>query len=166
MQLPGYGKGTTWPQFRQAQLDCWKKIDHCGMVVSEGCNDEEDIHPKVKKPIGDRLAIAVSAELYGQDHIPYGPLFKSVEFENGKAKISFDYCGGGLVLRSENSDSFEIAGNDKVYRKAQYIINRGDMILWNDGITRPKYIRYAYSPNPEMVLFNQEGLPASPFTTK
>ncbi len=166
VQLPGYGKGASWPQFRQAQLECYQNIEYCGMVVSEGCGDEDDIHPKVKKPIGDRLAVAISAEVYGQDHIPYGPVFKSVGFENGKARISFDYSGGGLVLSKENSGSFEIAGDDKVFREARMKIKRGDLILWNEKIKQPRHVRYAYSPNPEMVLFNKEGLPATPFTTE
>jgi sialate O-acetylesterase len=166
VQLPGYGKGATWPQFRQAQLDCSKKIDHCGMVVSEGCHDENDIHPRVKKPIGDRLAIAASAEVYGQDHIPYGPIFRSAKFQRGKAKVSFEYSGSGLELRSEDAGSFEIAGADKVYTEAQVAVKGSKLLLWSDRIEHPVYVRYAYSPNPEMVLFNQEGLPASPFTTE
>ncbi|MCP4314436.1 MAG: sialate O-acetylesterase, partial [Bacteroidetes bacterium] len=28
VQLPGYGKGKTWPEFRQAQLDCAQKTEH------------------------------------------------------------------------------------------------------------------------------------------
>jgi sialate O-acetylesterase len=166
VQLPGYGKGATWPQFRQAQLDCSQKIDHCGMIVSEGCNDEEDIHPRVKKPIGDRLAIAVSAEVYGQSHLPYGPVFKSVEFQKGKAKISFDYSGSGLVLSSDDTASFEIAGADKVYVKARVRVKNDVLVLSNNKIKQPIYVRYAYSPNPEMVLFNRDGLPATPFTSE
>tara|TARA_B100000809_G_scaffold124955_1_gene123210 strand:+ start:312 stop:1868 length:1557 start_codon:yes stop_codon:yes gene_type:complete len=165
VQLPGYGERQTWPQFRQAQFDSWQSIENCGMVVSEGCGDESNIHPKVKKPIGDRLAIAVSAEVYGQEHIPYGPTYKSVDFENGKARISFDYSGTGLVLSVGNSTSFEIAGDDKIFKKAQVTIEGDELLLWNDEIGTPKYVRYAYNPYPEMVLFNQEGLPASPFTT-
>jgi len=166
VQLPGFGKGLDWPQFRQAQLDCSQQIDHCGMVVSEGCNDEDDIHPRVKKPIGDRLAIAVSAEVYGQNHIPYGPILKSVEFQNGKAKISFDYSGSGLVLCSDDTASFEIAGADKVYKKARVRVKKDVLVLSNNKIKQPIYVRYAYSPNPEMVLFNREGLPATPFTSE
>lgn len=53
----------------------------------------------------------------------------------------------------------------------QGIVERGynalriKLILWSSEIKHLKYVRYAYSPNPEMVIFNQEGLPASPFTT-
>jgi len=166
VQLPGFGKGLDWPQFRQAQLDCSKKIEHCGMVVSEGCHDENDIHPRVKKPIGDRLAIAVSAEVYGQAHIPYGPIFRSVIFHDGKAEIYFDYSGSGLALLSKDTGSFEIAGSDKVFTKARVTVNGDKLFLWSEIIDNPQYVRYAYSPNPEMVLFNEEGLPASPFTTE
>jgi len=88
VQLPPY-KDASWPHFRQAQLDCSKVIPNCGMVVSEGCGDLEDIHPKVKKPIGDRLAIAVSAEVYGHNHQPYGPVFESVEFRDAQAELRF-----------------------------------------------------------------------------
>ena len=59
--------------------------------ASEGCGDLEDIHPKVKKPIGDRLAIAVSAEVYGHNHQPYGPVFESVEFRDAQAELRFRY---------------------------------------------------------------------------
>jgi len=136
------------------------------MVVAEGCNDETDIHPRIKKPIGDRLAIAISAEVYGQEHLPYGPVFKSVRFRKDKAELCFHYSGGGLVLSSDQTDSFEISGADKVFAKAEAELKGPTLLLWNDRVKSPKYVRYAYSPNPEMVLFNQEGLPASPFTTE
>ena len=166
VQLPAYGKGSTWPQFRQAQLECFEKIPHCGMVVSEGCGDEKDIHPKVKKPIGDRLGIAISAEVYKQPHVPYGPQVKKVNYYKNKAKVSFDYCDNGLVLSETNIDSFEISGEDKKFRVAQIEIKGNTLYIWNNEVQRPKYIRYAYRPYPQMVLFNKEGLPASPFTTE
>ncbi len=165
VQLPPF-KDASWPHFRQAQLDSSKAIKHCGMVVSEGCGDEEDIHPRVKKPIGDRLAIAVSAEVYGQKHIPFGPTFKSVQFLKAKATVTFDHSGGELVLSAEDAGSFEIAGADKVFEKAEVLLQGDSLLLWSAKVGKPKYIRYAYKPNPEMILFNQEGLPASPFTTE
>lgn len=166
VQLPGYGKGKTWPQFRQAQLQCAKKIDHCGMVVAEGCGDAADIHPRVKKPIGDRLAIAITSEVYGHKHLPYGPMFKEAKFANGKATIRFDYCESGLVLKRNETNAFEIAGADSKFEKARIKLNGCELTVWNDEIKQPKYVRYAFRPVPDMVLFNKEGLPASPFTTK
>jgi len=164
VQLPGYNS-VNWPKFRQAQLDCSQHIKSCGMIVPEGCNDEKDIHPKIKKPIGDRLAIAISAEVYGQKHVPYGPIFKSVKYSNDSAVLSFEYSGSGLVLKSDQSDSFEIAGADRVFVKADVELKEHTLILRSIKVKNPRYVRYAYSPNPDMVLFNKEGLPATPFTT-
>lgn len=165
VQLPPY-KDASWPHFRQAQLDCATSIAHCGMVVSEGCGDLEDIHPKVKKPIGDRLAIAVTAEVYGHNHQPYGPVFESVEFRDGKAGLRFRYAEGGLELSGEPDGAFEIAGADKVFVSADVELKGPALLLWNAAVTDPQYVRYAYSPYPNMVMFNKEGLPASPFTTE
>ncbi len=164
VQLPPFND-PSWPHFRQAQLDCSKFIPNCGMVVSEGCGDLNDIHPKAKKPIGDRLAIAVSAEVYGQDHVPYGPTFVSVQFKGGKAGLRFRHAGGGLELRPDASESFEIAGADQVFVKAEVEVKGDALLLWSDSVPNPEFARYAYSPNPDMVLFNKEDLPASPFTT-
>lgn len=165
VQLPGY-KDESWPNFRQAQLDCFKKIEHCGMVVSEGCGDKEDIHPKTKKPIGDRLAIAVSSEVYGQPHVPYGPVFKRVEYEGKLARVSFDYVGKGLSLKTKSTQAFEIAGSDNNFKPAHYKIENNQLVLWNDTLDHPRFVRYAFSPNPDMCLFNGDGLPASPFTSE
>lgn len=165
VQLPPY-KAASWPHFRQAQLDCSQQIPNCGMVVSEGCGDLEDIHPRVKKPIGDRLAIAVLAEEYGQQHLPYGPVFESVEFRDGKAGLRFRYAEGGLELSAKPDGAFEVAGVDKVFVSADVELKGPALLLWNDAVTDPQYVRYAYSPYPNMVLFNKEGLPASPFTTE
>ncbi|MGK0200549.1 MAG: sialate O-acetylesterase [Yoonia sp.] len=165
VQLPAY-KDESWPHFRQAQLDCAKSIPHCGMIVSEGCGDATDIHPKTKKPIGDRLAIAVSAEVYGQKHLSYGPVFRSVSFQGNVATVSFDHVGKGLVLKSKVTNAFEISGADRIYQVAQYQLADGRLMLWHDEVAEPKHVRYAYRPNPDMCLFNRSGLPASPFTSE
>ena len=52
------------------------------------------------------------------------------------------------------------------YVKADVEVKGDALLLWNDNVKNPAFVRYAYSPNPDMVLFNKEGLPASPFTTE
>ena len=40
------------------------------------------------------------------------------------------------------------------------------IVVWNDAIPEPRYVRYAWADNPvNPNLFNKEGLPASPFRT-
>jgi sialate O-acetylesterase len=80
--------------------------------------------------------------------------------------LRFRYAQGGLELSAEPDGAFEIAGADKVFVTADVELKGQALLLWNDSIKSPAFVRYAYSPNPNMVLFNQEGLPASPFTTE
>ena len=162
VQLPGY-KAKSWPYFRQAQLDCSRAIPHCGMIVSEGCGDHEDIHPKVKKPIGDRLANAACVEQYHQSGPAYGPMDKSVERKGNKLIVTFDHCGSGLVAKGGTLKSFEIAGHDGTFVPAHARIEGRTIEVWADAIPEPAFVRYAWAPSPVMDLFNKEELPASPF---
>jgi len=163
VQLPPF-KAEQWPRFRQAQLDCAKAIPHCGMVVSEGCGDLEDIHPKVKKPIGVRLAQAACVEQYGQPGPAYGPMQSSVERNGNTLIVSFDHVGSGLVCKGERLSSFEIAGEDDEFVNAEAVIVGNTIEVSSPEVTEPEGVRYAYAAFPVMDLFNKEGLPASPFT--
>ncbi|MCP4786342.1 MAG: sialate O-acetylesterase [Fuerstiella sp.] len=162
VQLPPF-KDESWPHFRQAQLDCAKAIPNCGMVVSEGCGDLNDIHPKVKKPIGIRLANAVCVEQYGHAGPAYGPIYQSVTRNNRKLIITFNDVGSGLVAKGPELTSFEIAGKDKVFVKAYATIVGNTVEVSSNSVPVPEAVRYAYKPFPVMDLFNKEGLPASPF---
>jgi sialate O-acetylesterase len=165
VQLPPF-KAEQWPRFRQAQLDCAKAIPHCGMVVAEGCGDLEDIHPKVKKPIGERLAQAACVEQYGQAGPAYGPMCKSVERRGHSLIVTFDYVGSGLVCKGEQLSSFGIAGEDSEFVKADARIAGNTIEVSSKDVAEPESVRYAYAPFPVMDLFNRDGLPASPFTMK
>jgi len=95
------------------------------------------------------------------------PPFKDVSWPPFRqVQLRFRHAGGGLELRPGASDAFEIAGADKEYFKAEVHLKGDALSLWNEAVKQPAYVRYAFSPYPDMVLFNKEGLPASPFTTE
>jgi sialate O-acetylesterase len=61
---------------------------------------------------------------------------------------------------------FAIAGADKKFVWAKAMIAGDKVIVWNDAIATPLYVRYAWADNPvNPNLYNKEGLPASPFRT-
>ena len=64
----------------------------------------------------------------------------------------------------EELSQFAIAGADKKFIWAKAKIAGANIIVWNDDITDPLYVRYAWADNPDGAnLYNGEGLPASPF---
>ena len=75
-------------------------IPNTGMAVTVDLVDNiNDIHPRNKKDVGERLALWALAKYYSRD-IPVfsGPIYKSMKVEDGnKIRISFDYAGSGLM---------------------------------------------------------------------
>ncbi|MCD8102683.1 MAG: hypothetical protein LUE26_08990 [Alistipes sp.] len=66
--------------------------------------------------------------------------------------------GSGVVT------GFELAGADGVYRRAEARITGGETVEVRSGdVPRPAAIRYGWADNPEVNLYNTEGLPAAPF---
>jgi sialate O-acetylesterase len=60
----------------------------------------------------------------------------------------------------------ESAGPDKKFVWADAKIKGKKIIVWNDSITNPVAVRYAWADNPDTAnLYNKAGLPASPFRT-
>ncbi|WP_199912652.1 sialate O-acetylesterase [Muricauda brasiliensis] len=172
-QLPNFGDVTysptdsNWAELREAQLRTWDDA-YTAMTVNIDLGEWNDIHPDNKKDVGERMALAAQKIAYEEDIVYSGPLYQSSKVENDKIIISFSHIGGGLTTDDgEALDSFEIAGEDKNFVWAKAKIDGDKVIVWNDEVPNPKYVRYAWADNPDNPnLYNTEGLPASPFRTK
>ena len=57
------------------------------------------------------------------------------------------------------------AGEDKNFVPAQAKIEGSTVVVSAEGVAAPKAVRYGWANVPDVNLFNQEGLPASPFRT-
>jgi len=115
-----------------------------------------------------RLALAAEKVAYGEKDIVYsGPLYDTSRIDGNKIIVSFTNIGGGLVSKdSEELSQFSIAGADKKFVWAKAKIDADKVVVWNDAVQQPMYVRYAWADNPYGAnLANKEGLPASPFRT-
>lgn len=173
VQLPGFMEmsylpsESQWAQFREAQLKSLS-IPNTAMAVAIDLGEWNDIHPDRKKDVGDRLALAAENIAYGDKDVVYsGPLYQSSTIEGNKIVISFSHTGSGLITNDgEELSEFAIAGSDRKFVWAKARIEGNKVIVWNDEITSPVYVRYAWADNPvNPNLYNKEGLPASPFRT-
>lgn len=155
-----------WAELREAQLRSLS-VPNTGMVVAIDLGEWNDIHPDNKKDVGERLATAALKISYGENLIHSGPIFKSSEKQGNKIIIRFDHTGSGLVTNDgEDPAEFSIAGADKKFVWAKAKIEGDTIIVWNEEIKNPVYVRYAWADNPvNPNLYNKEGLPASPFRT-
>lgn len=151
------------PEIREAQLKTLGRSKNTAMVVSTDYGDANDIHPKQKEPIGQRLSLAARALAYGQEIEYSGPLFDSMELEKNKINISFKHVGEGLTSKDGDLKGFSIAGEDGNFIPAVAKIKGDKVEVFSKGIRKPKAVRYGWSNVPDGNLYNKVGLPASPF---
>ncbi len=138
------------------------------MALTIDVSEFNDIHPKDKKDVGYRLALAAEKVAYVEKYIVYsGPIYKSMKIERNKIFLMFTNTGSGLAANNGSPlKYFEICGIDNEYVPATAKIEGSKIIVWNDKVKRPVAVRYAWANNPEGAnLYNKEGLPASPFRT-
>ena len=152
-------------ELREVQLETLQE-ENVGMAVTMDIGSITTIHPPNKQDVGKRLALWALAKGYAKEGFVYsGPLYKSVEFSDGKAIVSFDHIGSGLYSPEEKVSDFEIAGEDLVFYKADAIIEGNNVIVKSNKVSIPKIVRFAWGDKSNPKLFNKEGLPASPFRT-
>ena len=189
VQLANYGNPTNeagaddggWGKLRMAQLKSLA-VPNTGMAVAIELADvgnPGDVHPKTKKDVGERLSLWALAKDYGKKNLVYsGPLFKEMKVEGAKIRIAFDSVGSGLTVATKKGydpvvkepqgklQKFAIAGDDKKWVWAEAVIDGKTVVVSSPEVPKPVAVRYAFAANPDGCnLYNNEGLPASPFRT-
>ena len=158
---------SNWAELREAQLKA-SSVPNTAMTVNIELGEWNDIHPDNKKDVGERMALAGLKLAYNEGIVYSGPIYYSYKIEDSKVIISFKHVGSGLTTDDgEALSEFAIAGDDKKFVWAKAKIEGDKVIVWNEAVPNPKYVRYAWADNPDNPnLYNKEGLPASPFRTK
>lgn len=170
------GGGREWQYCRMAQLQCLS-IPRTGMAVAIDVGDADDIHPKNKFDVGERLALWALAKDYGrQDLVCSGPLYAGMTVEGPRIRVRFTSVGKGLMVGSKTGRSaaqehsggklarFAIAGADKKWVWAEAVIDDDTVVVSSPQVAAPVAVRYAFAMNPAGCnLYNRDGLPASPF---
>lgn len=162
VQLPNYEKHN-WMVFREMQLEVSKEVPNTGMAVTIDVGDPNNVHPKNKRPVGERLAKLALAKTYGRDVACSGPAYRTFSVEGNQLRVFFDFAEGLQPACGENVLGFEIAGKDGVFHPAQARVEGDSVLLHSADVSKPVAVRYGWAPNPECNLVNSEKLPASPF---
>jgi sialate O-acetylesterase len=152
-----------WAATREAQRLALAE-PNTAMAVAIGTGEWNDIHPLRKKDIGERLALAARKLAYGEDVVYSGPLFRALEVQESRVVLSFEHVGRGLTCKGDRLRDFAVAGPDGRFVWAHAAIRGTQVVVHSDLVPNPTRVRYAWADNPDKAnLYNQEGLPASPF---
>ena len=158
-----------YPALRQAQQRVSERLERvwCTTAGDVGC--VHDIHPKVKEPIGRRMALLALHYIYGQEELPCeAPL--AVECRRTTEGIAVRFLHGEGLRRTDREPlPLELRLDGEILREGS-----GLEIDVEDGALRvrcapaklaaAKTLGMGDTPYYDMNLSNQAGIPAKPFT--
>jgi sialate O-acetylesterase len=156
---------SAWAELREAQLLATQVLPNVGMAVITDVGDPKDIHPKWKQPVGARLALAARAIAHGEKIEFSGPIYRKLEIKGNQAILHFDHARKGLEARGGALKGFAICGEDRKFVWAWAEIVGDTVVVSSPDVARPVAVRYGWADFPEVNLWNNDGLPASPFRT-
>lgn len=164
VQLSSLGR-PSWTWFRDSQRRLMQSVAHTGMAVSSDKGDSLDVHPKDKKPIGERLARWALNDTYGfTETVPSGPLPTSARRYGGEVTVTFSYGQGMRPADGGPLRTFEVAETDGLFYPAEAEAESdGTVRVSCKEVARPRYVRYGWQPFTRANLVNSSGLPASTF---
>ena len=154
-----------WAETRESQAFTAASVSKSCLAVTIDTGDPDNIHPKDKQPVGDRLADCALANYYDKKVVYSGPTLASVERLPDEIRLHFTHADGGLVVKGAKLEEFSIAGDDHKWYWADARIDGDTVIVSSPSVPNPKEVRYAWQSNPAATLFNGAGLPAGPFRT-
>ncbi|MGN6715539.1 sialate O-acetylesterase [Anaerocolumna jejuensis] len=158
--------GKNWCLIREAQMNTYQTVKNTGIAVVLDCGEFNEIHPKDKRPVGERLALQALHQVFHKIKAEdaFGPVYRSFEYVERGIELSFDYAQDGFEVHGEHN-GFEIADEELVYQPAKYEIKGSKIFVYSDQIKKPAEVRYCWTNYSEVPLFGKNGLPLAPFRT-
>lgn len=172
-----------WCLIREAQNRVYDTVKNTAMtcIIDQGVYN--DIHPKMKQKVGERMCSQALELAYGFENVPdaTGPLFDYAECGDGELILHFKNADRGFRVTDispsverpgydrpaspAESLGFEVAGEDGNYVPAAVEI-RGDKIhVSANGVASPVYARYLWTNYGDVAVYGVNGIPLAPFRT-
>ncbi len=168
VQLPGFGDWmglgpNDYVTIRACQQKVADEDEHVWLCSASDMGDKHDIHPKEKKPIGERLALLAMNHLLGMPIPADAPRCKGAERKGSFVILHFENSAGGMLLEGAEVNALEVIcnGKDLPFRAAA----RGDeLIIMLEGTpSDPIEVRFAWSNWFRTNLYNGAEIPVLPF---
>ncbi len=154
--------GRAFPLLRRQQELVSKTVSNVWMTASGDAGMQWDIHPKEKRPIGQRLALLALGHVYGKDLLCDAPSLLGAEKRDGALCLRFAH-GAGLHLQGDLSAALTLLDGAGRTVAAGEAAVEGDTLLLR-GCGDASTVSYAQTPFYRAAIFNGAGIPAIPFT--
>ncbi len=178
-QDPDFGN---WPIIREAQQRVFDTVKHTAMVNIIDQGTYNDIHPKHKRVVGERMCDEALVLSYGEKDQEYAgwPYLQQSICRDGKIYLYIGNAREGLQIKMQkipyrqhyeeskppvDSRGFEIAGAEGTYYPAQVEYTRNCIVLQAKEVEKPFFARYLWTNYGDVWFYNKKDLPLAPFRT-
>ncbi|MEM1304921.1 MAG: sialate O-acetylesterase, partial [Planctomycetota bacterium] len=141
---------TDWARLREAQTLTLDRLSDTGQAVIIDLGEANDIHPRNKHEVANRLARIALAKQYGYDLPHESPRLAAFDVTGRKAVVTLSPVGERLrAVDHRDVRGFTIAGEDRQWRWARArLLGEGRVELSHPDIAEPVAVRYAWGDNP------------------
>ncbi len=172
---------------RDVHLRTHQSTPHTGFINVADVGDTANIHPGLKRTVGQRAARWALAEVYGKPVIHRGPEYREMKLAGKRIRLRFEIDPvAETVIKRKKPDEivwwldypisrvgkeyrgFVIAGEDRVFRPAQAKRlgrDKGWLEVWSDLVPQPVAVRYAWAGYPDANAVGHDFMPVPPFRT-
>jgi sialate O-acetylesterase len=157
--------GNGYPAVRARQEMVSKNVPGAHMVSIMDLGMYEDIHPKEKIEVGERLALLARGKIYGEDLLCESPEFTKADRLENKLILHFLNTGKSLVLKGREIKSLIVRQGDCMREIQEYEIDTEVTLTFESLSEEPLEILFLQEGYCEVNLFNEAGLPVKPFLT-
>ena len=152
-----------WPTIRAGQQQVADADDYVWLCSIGDMGNKRDIHPKEKKPVGERLSLLALRHLLEMDVPADAPRCIGAERKGPWVILQFDHAENGLVLLGAEVNALELLrGGVSVPFQAGV---RGDRLVLvpEEPTTEPLEVRFAQTNWYRINLYNSAEIPVLPF---
>ena len=192
VQLAPFGtwqgsNGDRYPALRACQARAAKQVPDCRMASISDLGNVSDVHPKEKKPVGQRLALLAEKYVYGRDAAADAPEGAAANRSGNTVTVTFRN-GEGLHLTGADFTAYngfpveeipsrllppilggvnglQVLADGKGLEEADCTARDGQLRITAPGLAAAERIeiRFAQTGFYQVNLYNAAGLPAEPF---
>lgn len=167
-------EGTRYPEVRKAQAHVAEKKKNVYLISSSDAGMQYDIHPKKKQPIGKRLADSAKGHVYGKNVLCDAPKCSAVYWKGDNLNLEFANAGNRLRIEGDELNAFTVYGirdhiRERLGSEDYTILLNGNLVV-AEQLKKTGYpvyeIQFAETAYYEVNLYNENGIPAIPFTVR
>lgn len=177
------GTGEKYPELRCRQEMVSRRVPGAYMTSVMDLGMYEDIHPKHKKEVGERLALLARGKVYKEELLCEPPALLGAERKGKKIILHFAHAGVGLWRKEktpeaepeaelpspltgprEMEDGFQVLQGEKPLEIGKVRLWGNEVILHVPSLSEEKCaVSFAQVPYIRVRIYNSADLPMKPF---